>query len=52
MLGDGSGTDKTNRANLRMIAESVDDIFAAVDEINDAFWEAGFFEKLVGRGSC
>ena len=29
-----------------MIAERVDDIFAAVDEIDDAFGQTGFFKKL------
>src|SRR5262249_797823 len=33
--------------NLRMIAESVDDVGATVDEIDDAFGQAGLLEEFV-----
>src|SRR5271169_1619499 len=46
VLGDGRGTDKADGADLRVITERVDNIFAAVDEIDDAFGEAGFFEEF------
>ena len=48
MLGDGSGADETDGANLRMVAERVDDIAAAVDQVDDAFGKAGFFEEFEG----
>src|SRR5271154_3578283 len=46
MLGNGGRADKANRANLRMIAERIDHIFAAIDEIDDAFGQARFFKKF------
>ena len=46
MPGDGSRADKTNRANLRMVAERIDHVAAAVDEVYDSFWQAGLVEEF------
>src|SRR5258708_16433550 len=46
MFGYGSGAYKTNGAHLRMIAERVDHIAAAVDEVYDSFGQAGLLEEF------
>ncbi len=46
MLRDGSGADKTDGADLRMVAQGVDHVAAAVDEIHDSFGQAGFLEEF------
>src|SRR5437016_4821839 len=48
MPGDGSGTNKTDGAHLRMIAEGVDHFFPAVDEIHDTLGQACLLQKLEG----
>ncbi len=48
MLGNRSGADKTNGAYLRMIAERVDHLFPAVDEVYDTFGQTGLLQKLEG----
>src|ERR671922_848118 len=46
VFGDRRGTDKADGSHLRVIAESVHGIAAAINEIHDAFWQAGFLEQL------
>src|SRR4029077_13188587 len=46
MPGNGGGTYKTDGTNLRMVTEGVHDFFSAVDQIYDAFGQAGFFQEL------
>ena len=46
MFGDRRGTDETDRAHLRMIAERIDNGASTVDEIHDALREAGFLQKF------
>src|SRR5256885_6565290 len=33
------------RSNLRMVAERIDHVAAAVDEVYDSFWQAGLVEE-------
>ena len=46
VLGDGGGADKTDGANLRMVAERVDHVPATVDEVYDSFGQAGLLEEF------
>ena len=48
VFGDRRGTNEADGADLRMIAERVDYIAAAVDEIHDPFGQAGLVEKFEG----
>src|SRR3989441_12655315 len=48
MSGDGSGADKADSANLRMVAEGVDHFFPTVDEVYHSLGQASLFQKLEG----
>ena len=51
MFGDGRGADKTDGANLRMVAERIHHVFPAVHEVHDAFGQAGFSQTARRRGA-